>query len=869
MYTTRTVDTATIRMLILEDNPDDSGLIRRMLRRSNLRFEVKEVASGEEFLAALDSFAPQAILSDHKLHDFSSINALKACREKYPFIPFILVTGSVSEEFAAAIVREGADDYILKDNLERLPTAIEQAIDRQHTDESLYHSESNLRSIFNNTDTGYILLDNEFRVVSYNCLVEEWVKSNFNQPIQLGADVFTIDPESQPLPITTIKETVLAGTIVEYEKQVQVAERKPWYYIRFLPVKGSNGAVKSATVAVSDITEKKAAQLEKEFEQRNLEALINNTRDLMWSVDRNFRLITSNQAFNQVFQAVSGKPIERGADVLPPTYDKELIDRYRMYYSRALAGETFTTIEHTVAPVESWAEMSFYPIQNSGEIIGTACFARDITAKMRAEKELADRERRFRALIENSSDAIVLNDSNASILYQSPSVQRILGYEIEERQGRKVLDYIHPDDYDSFVELYKEVARSPGKPIPFQYRFRHKAGHYVWLEGVLTNLSQDPSVNAFIANYRDVTSRKEAQENLELTLRRFKEAQRIGHMGHWQIDFATKRTTWSDEAYRIYGITPGTVAASEELFLKYVHPEDLERVKSIMGEGVNTLRSFSFVHRIIQDSGAVRTLLSTSQFEFDKANRPTALYGISLDITEITEKERELAAANKELETFIYKTYHDLRAPIASVLGIVNLASREVKDPAAQKYFNMVGDVTHKQNKMLKKLANVMTIRGRELVIAPFDLHQLIAAVSEQRKSLPSWENVELIIENELPETFVGDKEMLHNILYELLENAILYRDTRRAKSSIWIDLKRTSTGFIEIKIEDNGQGIPSYVREQIFEMFFRGNPSSSGSGLGLYLVKNAVSRLGGKIDLQSTEHSGTEFTITLPSHAG
>ena len=111
-----------LKILILEDIQDDVGLIERELRKGGLKFEMLRVDSRAEFLEALRNYKADVILSDHSLPQFNSFEALKLCRRLGVSIPFILVTGSVSEEFAVTSLKQGADDYVLKSNLIRLPT---------------------------------------------------------------------------------------------------------------------------------------------------------------------------------------------------------------------------------------------------------------------------------------------------------------------------------------------------------------------------------------------------------------------------------------------------------------------------------------------------------------------------------------------------------------------------------------------------------------------------------------------------------------------------------------------------------------------------------------------------------------------------
>lgn len=132
---------------------------------------------------------------------------------------------------------------------------------------------------------------------------------------------------------------------------------------------------------IHDVSDQKIAEEKLAFESANLSSLINNTTDLMWSVARDYTLITSNDAFNKITHLILGNPIERGSNILSAGFPQDQLERYRKYYERAFAGETFTEIEHNETPIEFWTEISFYPICEKGEIIGTACHSRDITER--------------------------------------------------------------------------------------------------------------------------------------------------------------------------------------------------------------------------------------------------------------------------------------------------------------------------------------------------------------------------------------------------------------------------------------------------------------------------------------------------------
>lgn len=134
-----------LKILMLEDLEDDVGLIERTLRKQGIQFVSKRVDTRDEFVQALGEFDPDVILSDHALPQFNSLEALTICRNQHIDIPFILVTGTVSEEFAVSCLKQGADDYVLKSNLVRLPSAIQNALKQRHHEHKRKKAEKALR----------------------------------------------------------------------------------------------------------------------------------------------------------------------------------------------------------------------------------------------------------------------------------------------------------------------------------------------------------------------------------------------------------------------------------------------------------------------------------------------------------------------------------------------------------------------------------------------------------------------------------------------------------------------------------------------------------------------------------------------------
>ncbi len=142
------------------------------------------------------------------------------------------------------------------------------------------------------------------------------------------------------------------------------------------------------------------------------------------------------------------------------------------------------------------------------------CIVRDVTERKRAEEALRRSEERFRSLIQNAPDVIMVLDADSTILYDSPSIQRVLGYDPGERIGSKGFDYVHPEDLGRAKRTFVEVLTNPVIEAPVEYRLRHKDGSWRDFEATRTNLLDDPAVGGVVINCHDVTEHKRFEEAL-------------------------------------------------------------------------------------------------------------------------------------------------------------------------------------------------------------------------------------------------------------------------------------------------------------------------------------------------------------------
>jgi len=225
------------------------------------------------------------------------------------------------------------------------------------------------------------------------------------------------------------------------------------------------------------------------------------------------------QWVNPAFSRITGFTAEQAVGQTPRILKSGQYTRafYQTLWDTILAGEVLQAemVNRTRDGGLFTVQQTITPLRNAqGEISHFTAIQQDITERKQAEEALRESEERFRALIENSSDGIVLVDADGKVLYDSPSVRRILGYAHDERIGRNVFEFIHPEERQTGLERFAAFVQQPGATVNSQGRYRHKDGSWRWLEAVRNNLLDEPSVQAVVVNYRDVTKRVRAEQRL-------------------------------------------------------------------------------------------------------------------------------------------------------------------------------------------------------------------------------------------------------------------------------------------------------------------------------------------------------------------
>jgi PAS domain S-box-containing protein len=503
---------------------------------------------------------------------------------------------------------------------------------------------------------------------------------------------------------------------------------------------------------------------------------------------------------------------------------------------------------------------------------GALAMVMDVTQRRRAEEKVILSERRFRALIENSLDGLTVLGQDGIVLDMSPSAKRILGYDPKEIIGQFRVDLIFEEDQSKMFEAFEKAKALPHTFPRIQYRHIMPDGSLKWIEGVFNNLLEEPSVKAVVLNYRDINDRKKYEQELLKANDRFKLITRATNDVVWDWDLITNEVWWNENYFSLFEYNKAVVKPTIHSWYDGIHPDDkdrvIERVHTAIKEG-----QYFWVdeYRFVKSDGTYLNIYDRAYLLYDAEGRPYRIIGAMMDISprkmaedKLKTQFEELQKKNYELDRFVYSVSHDLRAPLASILGLIHIAEMEVLTPDVKKFLELMQCSVSRLDDFIGEILDYSLNSRIEVTFEKINFNELIAATLNRVKGLAGADRLKINVEVKDRIDFYSDASRIKILLNNLLTNSILFQDEHK-ESYVSISVK-TNYNLTIISVRDNGIGIEKKFIDKIFNMFYKASVMSTGSGLGLYIVKEIVTKLGGTVSANSEYGKWTEFEIILPN---
>lgn len=298
---------------------------------------------------------------------------------------------------------------------------------------------------------------------------------------------------------------------------------------------------------------------------------------------------------------------------------------------------------------------------------------RDVTARIKAEERLLHSEKRFKALVQEGSDLISIVDENFNYIYNSPASKTVFGLKPSQMNGTNLKDYIDEKDYKNIELHLKKLKNQKRVQLP-SYRVKNSKNKWRWMETIITNLSDDPAIDGIVMNSRDITEFIEKERELIESLKRYDIVAKATSDLITDYDIQKDEMKVSDVASALFGYVNEKGIYSGEWWNSKIHPDDYGNVRSLakkmLDEGMKNLTT---EYRFKCADGSYKYILDRSYLLLDDNNKPKRIIGSMQDITERKQYLIAIENHNKRLKEIAWTQSHVVRAPLAKIMGLVDL----------------------------------------------------------------------------------------------------------------------------------------------------------------------------------------------------
>lgn len=672
-----------------------------------------------------------------------------------------------------------------------------------------------------------------------------------------------IHPEDRPLFLRQSQQATLTHSPLQLDIRILRGDNTTGFIqLSTQPCYNENGMVSGAFGTVVDITAYKNAECQLRQALTTVEKVMNYSLDMLLTIDGEGIILHTSKACETVLGYTPEETV--GQHYMKFVAPQDL-ERTMTELVQVRAGfPTHNFLHHcvrkdgTLAPL-FWS--GFWSEQEQHYF----CVGRDATDLQGAQHQLMASEERFRLLAENGSDMMCILSPEGRYSYVSSSACRILGYSPEDFLGRSPFDFMHPEDLPSVRERFEQIRYTDHLTFP-PYRFRDARGEWRWVETILTNYLDNPYIQGFAVTSRDITQRQERELKIQESEQRYKSLFEHHPDPVYSLNLEGVFLTANPRVGQILGYAPADIIGKDfrELIVPELLADTVAHFLQCRQGGALTYKTAAYTRCGNQVD------LEVTNIPIIIAGQVTGIYGIAKDITQFQKARRErrqligrLEQKNHNLEQFACIVSHNLRAPVANILGLTSLFNN--LDPGSemnaqvianlQKSAGNLDEIIHGLNQILSNRFELD--QPQEMV----DLTSLLALVKNTLKEdlIRSQATVEADF-SAVPAIKMV-KSFLHNILLSLVRDAIRFQVP---DSPLVIKMK---TNCLENKIcltiQDNSLNLKRQKKGP-FTGLARFGAHGEEKGLPWQLIKMQVEALGGKVELDVAPAIGCTFKLFL-----
>ncbi len=725
---------------------------------------------------------------------------------------------------------------------------------------SLFINSSQAKLLVDPTD-GSVLDANPAASVLYDKSVDALLEGNFKDLHPEDFEAFM----SQTQQVLGGEKVLLTMSYAKDKGDVRELE----YFINLITLEGK-GLI---YLNVEDITEKEIAN-ELFYEQAEM------LRNTLESIDDLLFSLNKEGDFIDYYQPSGGNTLALSSDVFigKNIYDVgfplDVAQKYIYTIEQVIEEDKPQQIEYHLQAFGSqlWYNAKISPRKNTfGVIEGVTVLCRDVTLQKKSEEALKKARDYYLTMLADFPTMIWKTNNTRRADYFNKTWLEFTGNDLNTEMRTDWHGKLPATDAKIFASVLSNAYKTK-KSFLIEHKLKHQSGEYrSVINAGRPFYNLDGHFAGFIGSCYDISERKKAEEMLYLQKSAMESALEgiliiKDDKDSYPVIYANQelsRLTELDES-EIVGNT----------FLDVLGCPVSNGTRSEILYALKTRTSFK---------GEFACLMPNSKGEMQwrllymapvkKDNQPTNHFvAVLSDISDtktvektLREKNRQLEKTNQELDNFVYSTSHELRSPLMSVLGLLNLLESDIDDADRTTYLSMIRESISRLDKIIHDIIDYSRNSRMDVLYEKIDFNTLIQQAVENHQYVEQFDKVKITTQVEDTVPFLSDAKRIGVILNNFVSNCFNFHDFQQDNPVMDITVK-TSADNVLIKVKDNGPGIPENHLERIYDMFYRGSEKSKGSGIGLYIVKEIVDKLKGNIQVNTKPDTGTTFIVELPN---
>ena len=901
------------RLLIWQFQPDGSGKVISESVGADWRVAMQEAIADPNFReeVALRHSDSRAIAKENILtagYPDAYLHWLKAYQVKSNLVVPMMVSGQLwgfldGHQCMNYWEWQNTDLLLMDEITVQIAIAIQQAdamAERHRCEVELRDSEERFASLASAAPVGIFRTDAEGKCIYVN---ESWLQVSglaLSEATGFGW-LDGIHPSDRELVFTEWNASVTENRpfLLEYRFQNK-AGQTTWGYGQAVAERNQFGETVGYVGTITDISDRKQAEVSLQQLNQDLEAKVEERTQSLLQVNSlhqaildgaDYALISTDlngviQTFNQAAERMLGYSASEVVGQLTPEIihdPQEVIHRaaivsLELGLNIPIGFEVFAAKARLgMVSEDEWTYIrkvgSRFPVllcatalkDVNQQIIGFLGIAQDISDRKQAEQQLNQQL----AAIEAAVDGIAILKDDCYVYLNSSHVT-LFGYD----RSQDILG-------KNWRTLYapEELQRIESEVFPVLGKDRHWEGEVIairkdgttFTEGLSLTLTED---NLLICVCRDVSTRKDAERQLQSLSDRLTLAVKSSAMGIWDWDVVHNILTWDDQMYKLYGITSDQFSSAYEAWTNSLHPDDRQAGDLAIQQALAGEKEFSQEFRVIHSDGTIRYIQAYAIVQRNECGEPQHMIGSNFDISDrkqaevtIQQTTAQLQASNQELEAFAYSVSHDLRSPLRAIDGFSSALIEDYGDrfdDEARDYFDRIRRNIQRMGTLIDDLLRLSRVSRSEMQYVDVNLSDLVQEQIDELQSINPERQVKFAI---VPNIIVSaDRALMQVVISNLVQNAwkfTSHHDSAMIEFGV-LQQEERLTYFMR----DDGAGFNMTFANMLFGVFQRLHNTNEfpGTGIGLATVQRAIHRHGGKVWAEGVVEQGATIYFTVPN---